>query len=134
MIAIHDGVARAMGLQAVMEEMGLSPRLKMLRVLTDSSAAKSFVATRGLGKMRHIEVKLLWLQEAVQKGRPQVGKVRGTANVADVLTKYHHTGRLEELCRPHGILRVGGAGVARPRAQPGIGAVRAVWSRGVTRR
>ena len=105
LIAMQDGAARGLGLQAVMGEMGLEPRLRMLRVFTDSSAAKSFVATRGLGKMRHLEVKLLWLQEAVQKGRLLVRKVRGATNVADALTKYHHTGRLEELCRPHGIVR-----------------------------
>ena len=30
-------------------EMGLSPQLKMVRISTDSSVAKSFVSTRGLG-------------------------------------------------------------------------------------
>ena len=108
LIAMQDGAARGLGLRAVMGEMDLEPRLQMLRVFTDSSAAKSFVATRGLGKMRHLEVKLLWLQEAVQKGRLLVRKVRGATNVADALTKYHHVGRLEELCRPHGIVRRSG--------------------------
>ena len=105
LIAMQDGAARGMGLQAVMSEMGLMPSLSLIRVLTDSSVAKSFVATRGLGKMRHLEVKMLWLQEAVQNGRIVVGKVKGTANIADVLTKYHHAAKLEELCSPHGIVQ-----------------------------
>ena len=102
---MQDSASRGMGLQAVMSEMGLMPRLSLLRVFTDSSVAKSFVATRGLGKMRHLEVKLLWLQEAVRSGRLVVAKVKGTANVADALTKYHHAATLHELCSPHGVVR-----------------------------
>ena len=54
--------------------------------------------------MRHLEVKLLWLQEAVQKGRLIVGKVRGTVNIADALTKYHSAGKLAALSQPHGVV------------------------------
>ena len=90
-------------MQAVMSELGLSPELTMMRVCTDSAAAKSFVSTRGLGRMRHIEVKLLWMQEAVRRGRLQICKVKGAANVADGLTKYHQVGKLVELWQPHGV-------------------------------
>ena len=69
LIAMFEGASKGCGMQAVLSEMGLLPSLSVLRVSTDSSVAKSFVATRGVGKMRHIEVKLLWLQEQVQKGR-----------------------------------------------------------------
>ena len=105
LIAMQDGAARGMGLQTVMSEMDLMPNLSLLRVLTDSSVAKSFVATRGLGKMRHLEVKLLWLQEVVQSGRLVVRKVKGTTNIADAMTKYHTAAKLEELCTPHGVVR-----------------------------
>ena len=62
--------------------------------------------------MRHLEVKLLFLQECVQKGRLNVGKVNGATNVADVLTKYLGKDRLVALCVPHGVV-VGPAGGAR---------------------
>ena len=103
LIAMFEGACRGCGVQAIMFEMGLLPCLSVLRVCTDSSVAKSFVATRGVGKMRHIEVKLLWLQEQVQRQRLKVGKVSGTANIADTLTKYHSTAKLAELCCPHGV-------------------------------
>ena len=99
-------------MKAVMKEGGFAPRLRMIRIWTDSSVAKSFVATRGLGRMRHLEVKLLFLQECVQRGRLSVGKVHGATNVADVLTKYLSLDRLSALCKPHGIV-VGPAGRAR---------------------
>ena len=52
----------------------------------DSSAAKAIVSRIGLGKVRHMEVKYLWAQEAHKSGRFQVRKITGR-NPADVLTK-----------------------------------------------
>ena len=101
---MYDGATRGLGMQTVMTDMGLSPQFKMVRISTDSSVAKSFVATRGLGKMRHLEVKFLWLQEIVQMGKVRVEKVSGATNITDALTKYHGTDKLDALCRPHGIV------------------------------
>jgi hypothetical protein len=103
LIAMFEGATRGCGLQAILSEMGLCPKLAVLRICTDSSVAKSFVATRGVGKMRHLEVKLLWLQEQVRRQRLRVGKVKGTANVADALTKYHSAAKLCELAAPYGV-------------------------------
>jgi hypothetical protein len=76
-----------MGLLKAMSEIGLMPKLSMLRVYTDSTVAKAFVATRGLVRMRHLEVKLLWLQDTVQKSRRVAGQ-------------------LAKLCEPHGVVGV----------------------------
>ena len=38
--------------------------------------------------MRHIEVRWLWVQGEVQKGRIKVSKVEGERNPADVTTKF----------------------------------------------
>ena len=102
LIAMYDGATR--GMQTVMAEMGLPPHLKMIRISTDSSVAKSFVVIRGLGKVRHLEVKFLWLQEIVQVGKERVEKVSGATNIADAPTKYHSIGKLDALCRPHGVV------------------------------
>ncbi len=59
----------------------------MIKLGTDSSAAKSFVSRRGLGKMRHLQIRDLWLQEEVEHGRLEVHKVRGEENRADLMTK-----------------------------------------------
>ena len=42
---------------------------------------------RGFGKMRHLDIRDLWLQEEVEKGRLEVGKIRGDQNPADLMTK-----------------------------------------------
>ncbi len=54
---------------------------------TDSSAAKSFASRRGLGRMRHIEIRNLWLQKAVREGNVELSKIPGESNPADLMTK-----------------------------------------------
>eukprot|EP00975_Prorocentrum_lima_P021809 4595112-Prorocentrum_lima.AAC.1 len=53
----------------------------------DASAARRAMHRRGVGRMRHMQVKTLWVQEMVQKGRLLVAKVATSENVADVGTK-----------------------------------------------
>ena len=59
-----------------------------VEIATDSSGAKSFASRRGSGRIRHIEVKWLWLQQAVADGRFHMTQVAGAMNPADILTKY----------------------------------------------
>ena len=63
---------------------------------TDSKAAKEFVARRGLGKMRHIEVRELCLQKEVLEGKVRVRKVLGTENPVDCMTKVLTKREVEE--------------------------------------
>ena len=54
---------------------------------TDASAALGVAQRLGIGKIRHIEVNQLWLQEKVYKGEIIVEKVSTDENLADALTK-----------------------------------------------
>ena len=40
-----------------------------------------------MGKLRHMEVKYLWVQDLVRDGKLEVRKVAGEKNLADHLTK-----------------------------------------------
>ena len=93
--AMIEGSVRGLGLQSMMLELGISVSVVLA---TDSSAAKSFSSRRGLGRMRHIEVKDLWLQEAACRGRIKIMKVAGKENPADIFTKYHGVKELQERC------------------------------------
>ena len=55
---------------------------------TDSSAAKGIANRTGLGKVRHVEVARLWLQDKVRNSEINAVKVKGTENIADAWTKY----------------------------------------------
>ena len=63
--AMVDGVTRAKGLLSLAMELGYIKLSNVVRLGTDSSAAKSFVNRWGLGKMRHLEIRDLWLQNEV---------------------------------------------------------------------
>ena len=78
------GGSVGLGFQSMLGDLGIYRGLKLK---TDASAAKGIANRRGLGKLRHIEVNQLWLQDKVAKGDLEVEKVDGKINRADALTK-----------------------------------------------
>ena len=85
--AMVEGVCRAKGMMSSAWELGFRGLSNVVRLGTDSSAAKSFVNRRGLGKMRHLQIRDLWLQKEVAEGNLVVEKIPGLANPADLMTK-----------------------------------------------
>ena len=85
--AMIEGVTRAKGLKNLAHEVGFLGISNVIKLGTDSSAAKSFVCRRGLGKMRHLEIRDLWLQKEVADGKLEVSKIDGDKNPADLMTK-----------------------------------------------
>ena len=83
-------------MQTAAKELGISVEDLSVEMATDSSGAKSFASRRGSGRIRHIEVKWLWLQQAVADGRFRMTKVAGSLNPADILTKYKGLRGFEE--------------------------------------
>jgi len=59
-----------------------------VRIMVDSSAAIQMARRSGLGRVRHMAVALLWLQDAVRRGDVEIAKCRGTENPSDIGTKY----------------------------------------------
>ena len=59
-----------------------------MEIKEDSSAAMGTASRRGLGKLKHIDIKELWIQEKVNSEELKTTKVLGTVNLADALTKY----------------------------------------------
>ena len=79
------GGSMGLGLKALMGDLGLGTKI---RIRTDASAAKGIATRKGLGKVRHIEVNQLWLQDRVATGEIEIMKVKGEVNLADALTKH----------------------------------------------
>ena len=65
-------------------------------VYADSSAALGIADRRGSGKLRHINVGLLWVQQKREDQEVDFKKVPGTHNPADMLTKHLRSSLLEE--------------------------------------
>ena len=85
--AMIEATVRSKGMLSTMKEIGFR-MTERVQLYTDSSAAKSFVSRRGLGKMKHLEIRDLWLQREVGLGLVVVNKVEGLRNPADLMTKY----------------------------------------------
>ena len=94
-----EGVTRAKGLISLAQELGFEGLENVVQLGTDSSAAKSFVMRRGLGRMRHLEIRDLWLQREVREGRVIVEKISGVENPADLMTKILPMRDIEERLR-----------------------------------
>ena len=79
--------------QSLLQDLGVKMPVS---VFSDSSAAIGIASRQGLGKLRHLDVHTLWLQQAVRSGRIALKKVLGTDNPADIFTK-HQASRAELL-------------------------------------
>ena len=66
------------------------------RVMVDSSAAVGIATRKGNGKLRHVKVGQLWIQEKVGEEELKVEKVRGEENPADLMTKHLAAAKVEE--------------------------------------
>ena len=71
-------------MQSLAQDLGLYVEVLLW---VDSSAAKSMASRKGVGKVRHVEVRELWLQDAVRNKRVALANIEGTKNPSDVLTK-----------------------------------------------
>ena len=75
----------ALGMQAMYHDLGESISIDLF---TDASAARGIAMRSGLGKLRHMSVRTLWLQERIRNKEIALHKVKGTVNVSDLQTKY----------------------------------------------
>ena len=99
--AIVEGSSRALGVKALMDDMGMKIEIK---ILSDSSAGRSISLRKGSGKLRHLQVKYLWLQDATFEKRLKVEKVKGTENPADVATKFLTAVEIKEAVKKFGVV------------------------------
>ena len=61
---------------------------------TDADVARTFCHKRGVGRMKHLDVRHCWLQEELDKGNFKVKRVDRKFNASDMLT---HSPSAEEL-------------------------------------
>ena len=69
----------------------------IVRVWVDSSAAIGVANRRGSGKMRHVRLGHLWIQQKTEDHELLVRKVAGTQNPADPLTKHLNGRRIRDI-------------------------------------
>ena len=91
---LTKGICEAIGIKGIAKDMGLNLGITLY---TDSSAAKGIATRKGLGKIKHLETRTLWVQDKVDEGTVKVKKINGDQNTADILTKYLSSLKLRAL-------------------------------------
>ena len=84
-------------------------------VKSDATAAIGIVSRVGLGKVRHLAVADLWVQQAARSGRVSYTKVPGQLNPADIFTKAVDKETLERHTQFMGQVRLDGRAQSAPK-------------------
>ena len=79
------GASQGLGYKALLKDLGIELPIELH---CDSAAARGIAKRRGLGKMRHIELQTLWIQEKIARGVFKLNKILGIENPADLFTKH----------------------------------------------
>ena len=103
--AMLKGACLGLGIGSLLEDLGIKVSV---RLETDSAAAKGIAGRRGVGKVRHIEICYLWLQERVKQRDIEIVKIPGAVNEADLMTKNLDGARMTELAKSLGFERAEG--------------------------
>ena len=77
------GAANGIGLRSVGRDLGIS---LSLRVRSDATAALGISRRLGIGKIRHLDTSLLWIQQKIRYKDLSVDKVLGADNPAEPST------------------------------------------------
>ena len=85
LFSLTKGASVSLGLMSIAKDLGL---MLGATVHSDASAALAMAQRQGLGKLRHLKVQFLWVQERIRGGDFDVKKVHGKYNPADLLTKH----------------------------------------------
>ena len=89
--SLVKAAAEGLGIQSLEVDLGWNLKVQ---VHTDSSAAKSMASRSGIGKIRHLCTKMLWVQDAVKVGKFKLFKIKGAENSSDILTKPKSAGEM----------------------------------------
>ena len=87
LVALVKGSCEGIGMASLMEDLnGKSPGV--VDMYTDATAAIGITQREGVGRTRHIDVGMLWIQQRQKMGKIGIHKVDTRWNPADVLTKH----------------------------------------------
>jgi len=101
---IHRGCITGIYLQNLWQEM--FGEVLPIKVETDASAARAVAMRAGVGRVRHLELRQLYIQQLTKAERVQILKIPGGDNTADIGTKAVTADVLVRLCNIIGFRRL----------------------------
>ena len=103
--ALVKGSTELLGMRSIMQDFG---HIVELDLSTDATAAIGMVSREGLGKVRHLAVADLWVQERQRTGEIVYDKVNGKDNPADAMTKGIDAASMEKHLQCMGFVQTSG--------------------------
>lgn len=114
---IVKSVGEALGLQSLAADLGIQAEIS---VHADSSAAIGICRRSGIGRVRHLAVSQLWVQERLKAGAFRLIKVAGGLNPADALTKVLARDGLDRHLATMSVVREAGRAESAPQLNADI--------------
>ena len=109
---ILKGASEDLGLRSLALDLGIT---MALHVRTDSSAAIGICRRAGLGKVRHLAVGQLWVQEKLRAGEFSLHKHPGLENPGDLLTMHVDAATVQGHCGRAGVSFLHGRAESAPK-------------------
>ena len=85
----------------------ISNKRTSIYIYTDSSGAKGILQRRGVGRLRHLSCRILWLQDLVSGGNVKLCSISGHLNPADLGTKRLSAARMKSFMSILGLFNKG---------------------------
>ena len=85
LIGIVKGASEAIGIRSLLEDFG---HVCGIEVCTDAAAAVGACKRTGVGRIRHLDTRLLWVQDKVRSKEIMLSRIPGAENPADLMTKF----------------------------------------------
>ena len=109
--AVVKASAEGLGIVALLKDFGMDPTLE---IQSDATAAIGMCRRLGLGKVRHLSVADLWVQQRVRKRDLFLTKVAGSKNPSDAMTKPKSQGEMDRFMNMLGFRRATGRSKIAP--------------------
>ena len=97
---------------------GMCGRKAHIPLYTDSSGARGILQRQGVGRLRHLSCRILWLQNLINAGAVRRGATAGTKNPADIGAKRLASSRMRSLMNLLGMFNVS-SGMVEGHDDPG---------------
>jgi hypothetical protein len=111
---IVKGTVEGLGLKSLGRDLGVE---MCLSIHTDSAAVVGICRRSGIGRVRHLAVGQLWVQEGLRRGDFRLYKVAGAENPADLLTKHLNREEIQRHLKALSLSIAGGCAATAPQAQ-----------------
>ena len=105
--AMGTGTCEGLLIQSMIRELPIGMEVEMT-VESDSSAAISSQLRGGMGRMKHVELRHMFMQQLVKEKRISMQKIPGEENSSDLGTKYLDRPTFEKHRRAAGVRNRGG--------------------------